>query len=119
MELDSRNFKRLLRVWRRSLKRNYIQIILYFISYMYLYIGYIYIVLFVEYNIGDASRPIGYFLMLSYVILYYLIYILVNHIVVRRIVKHKTLFIFETLLFLSLVSIIVNELQIPIEIVRC
>ena len=117
MELDSINFKRLLRVWRRNLKRNYIRILLHFLSYVYLYVGYIYIVIFVEYHIRDASRPIGYFLMLFYAILYYLIYLLANHIIVWRVINHKILFIFETLLFLTLVSIIFNELQIPIKII--
>ena len=118
MELDSKNLKRIIRVWRRSLKRNYIQILLHFISYVYLYFGFLYIVLYAIYNICGASRPIGLFLIFSYVMLFYLIYILINHIIVRCVIGYKILIVFDILLFLSLCSIILYELEIPINLIH-
>ena len=69
--------------------------------------------LFVQYfgyNLRIAIRPISFIIGIT--ILAYLCYVLINHLLVKKTITHKTLLIFEILLLLTLCSQFIADIYI-------
>lgn len=73
---------------------------------LYIIIGYVALVLFAKNSIADCSKPIGLMLVLIIVAIFYLVYVLFNHIVIRKIINNYSLYLIDLLLLLTLIIVI-------------
>lgn len=110
MELDSTNIKRLIRIFWRYIKRNWRILSIQAIGFVYLFGTFCYMALFFSYNVRVADKPLGYFLILMRTLGIYLLYVIINHLIVRMVISHKILLIFDVLAFIMLMSIMVSDL---------
>lgn len=102
MELDLKNIKRLLKILKhRFLKRKY-RILMTCVSYCYVYISYIAITYNFSYKIEVMAKPLGVFILILDTSIYFIVYMAINHIVIKRIIPQKTLCIIEFILFITL-----------------
>ena len=75
------------------------------VAFLFLYVTFIILISRFTIGIWDSSKPIGFFLDLTFYFLWVIVYALINHIIVRKIVGLKTVVIFETLLFVTILAI--------------
>lgn len=109
MELDERNIKRILAVWKWYLKKNWARILKLMSSYAYLYIAWVLIILFFMTGIKDCVWPLGGFFLMAATSVCFIVYVLINHLLICRIIRHCKLFLFESLLLITLcLSLIMN-----------
>lgn len=95
----SENSKRKLAAWIKKI-----------IAYVYMCICFSLFVQYFGYNLRIAIRPISFIIGIT--ILAYLCYVLINHLLVKKTITHKTLLIFEILLLLTLFSQILGDSKI-------
>lgn len=79
-------------------------------AYLYLYGGFVGLTLFYACNIGIATKPVGAMLLSLGAIALFMLYVLINHLFVKRVLASKILFIFETLLLMALICIFCGDL---------
>lgn len=79
-------------------------------AYVLLYGGFLFIIICYAYNVRTASKPIGWFLLNMATLIVYLVYVLINHILVFRVVSHRVAWIFDSLLLCALLSILCADL---------
>ena len=102
MELELNKISRYLKILKyRFLKNKYILLIT-GISYAYLFISYIAITYNFSYKIRTAAKPLGDFILILDTSIYLIVYMAINHIVIKRIIPQKTLCIIEFILFITL-----------------
>lgn len=77
------------------------------VAYMYLYTAYTGIFSFFAYFIKYACRPIGMWLVMFFTIIGFLIYIIINHLLIRYVISTKILILFETVLLLTLFALFI------------
>lgn len=75
------------------------------VSYAFLYISFMGIFYDFAYNAWICVKPIGLMLIILRTFAFWLLYILINHLVIKRIVKVNILLIFESVLFLTLFNL--------------
>ena len=88
--------------------RNYIICLL---SYLYIAIGYSYIIYFISYYVRIANKPLGWAYMVAIALIYLIVYTVINHIFIRRVISNKLLIIIEVLLFVSMLTLIISDLR--------
>ena len=93
------------------MKKNVQQIIKYIFTYLYLILGYLYIIYYLSYNIRITNKPEGWAVLLLYVSLCFIAYMIINHIFIRRIISNKLLIIIEVLLFISMSTLTISDLM--------
>lgn len=76
---------------------------------MYLILGYSYIVYYISYTIRITNKLEGWAVMIGIVLLYFLAYMGINHILIRRILSNKLLIIIDVLLFVTLLTIVISD----------
>lgn len=81
----------------------------YLLSMMYLILGYSYIVYYISYTIRITNKLEGWAVMIGIVLLYFLAYMGINHILIRRILSNKLLIIIDVLLFVTLLTIVISD----------
>lgn len=74
-------------------------------SYLFLYSAFISIFYFYTYSVWICSKPIGLALVFLTAFGSLLLYALINHIIIRKIVGLKAIVIFETILFLLFMAV--------------
>lgn len=109
MELDSRNILRLYRICLHNIKKNRVILTKRVVAYIYLYGAYTYMVLYFSYNIHVADKPISFFLVIMRIIGAYLLYVLINHLLVRCVIQNRILLIFDLLSLIMLICIAITE----------
>lgn len=109
MELDSKNIKLLFKIWSRYIKRNWRTLFGKFLAYMYLFIAYGFMTLYFSYNIRIAVKPLGFMAISLITIGAYFLYFVINHILIRLVISHKTLIIFDLLALIMLVCIAISD----------
>lgn len=77
------------------------------VAYMYLYTAYTGIFAYFAYSIKYACRPLGMLLVIFYTIICFLIYIIINHLLIRYVISTKILILFETVLLLTLFALFI------------
>lgn len=82
-----------------------------FISYLYLTIGYAFIIYDFSYSVRTAAKPIGWGMLIIFTFGYYSIYVLINHLIIKKIVADKILNVIDLLLFLSLITLIWSDIM--------
>lgn len=106
MELEKQNIYRLLNMIMWRLRKNWRQYFMLLFARLYIIIGYVALVLFAKNSIADCSKPIGLMLVLIIVAIFYLVYVLFNHIVIRKIINNYSLYLIDLLLLLTLIIVI-------------
>ena len=81
------------------------------LAYLFLYVGFIFIIfvlsLYVDYR---SCRPMNFLFGYTNSLVYFLIYTMINHILVRKVVPTRVIIIFEILLIVALVAIACSDL---------
>lgn len=93
------------------MKRNVRQIVIYILVYVYLILGYSYIIYFISYNIRIANKAEGWIVMLVVALLYYILYIAINHVIIRKIISNKLLIIIDALLFTAMLTLVICDMN--------
>ena len=95
---------------KKKLQKNLIIIL----AYLYIFIGFSYIIHFVSFNFQTVYNPLNTFgwpFVLFDALLYFIAYVIINHTLIRRVIKpYKLLKIIETLLFAAILTVIVTDL---------
>lgn len=79
------------------------------LSYLYLFVGFSYIIYYISYNIRITNKPLGWVLMIFYALLFFAVYIAVNHIFIRRVISNRLLLLIEALLFVAMLTLVVSD----------
>ncbi len=95
----------------RNLLHNWKTISLRLIAYVYLYGAFAYMTIYASFGIRTAARPIGLLLGSASTILMYVLYCIVNHTLIRRIIKQGSLIIFEILLLVTLFCLYIADIK--------
>lgn len=109
MELDSKNIKRLMDVFRGYVKNNWRTLLVRFVAYTYLFGIFCFIALYYSYNVRVSVKPLSYFFIVMTTLCIYLLYVIINHLLVRIVVPHKILLIFDLLTFMMLACISMSD----------
>jgi len=104
MELDERNIRRLIRIRTHYIKKNFRNILLSIMAYLYLYGGFYYIVSYYAKGLLEYWYSLEFLLITGVTLLLYIAYLLINHLIVRFVIRHKILLIFDTLLLMVLIE---------------
>lgn len=86
-------------------------LIIHVLSYLYIFIGYSYIIYYISYTIRIANKPLGWAFMIAFAIAYFIVYAIINHLFISKILSHKLLIIIEALLFVSLFTLIISDIR--------
>lgn len=76
-------------------------------AYMYLYIGYICIFYFFAYYLEDSCRPLGTVLVIFLTLIFFLIYTVINHRLIKHVISTGISVLFEMLLALTLIALLI------------
>ncbi len=109
MELDGKNIKRLYRISIHKLYKNRLSILKKTVAYLYLYGIFIALTTYCAANIATAVKPLGWFFVTMLLLGLYLLYLLINHLVLRYWISHKILLIFESLLLATLIILYLTQ----------
>lgn len=109
MELDSRNITRLFRICMHNIKKNRVILIERFIAYVYLYGVYSCMVLYLSYNVHIADKPLGWLLMTLRISGMYILYVIINHLLVWRVISGRILAVFDLLSLMTLICIFIAD----------
>ena len=78
-------------------------------SYIYILIGFSYIIYFISYNIRIANKLEGWAVMMFNALLYFIAYVVINHTLVRMLISNKLLMIIEILLFGAILTLLISD----------
>ena len=109
MELDARNISRLFRIYIHNIKKNRVALAKRFIAYIYLYGLYSCMVMYLSYNIHIADKPLGWFLVTLKIWGMYILYVIINHLLVWRVVSGRILVVFDLLSLITLLCIFITD----------
>lgn len=74
-------------------------------AYLYLIAGYIYIIYYYSYEVRIQDKPLGWFFLNVGILDLLAVYVLINHLLVKKVISNRTLFIIEAFLFITYVTI--------------
>lgn len=86
--------------------QNYIK---YLLSYLYIFIGYCYIIYYISFHIRITNKLEGWAYMIAISLMYFVGYTLINHLLIKKILSTKLLIIIEVLLFVSMFTLIISD----------
>lgn len=87
------------------------QIIKYIITYLYLFLGYSFIIYYLFFNVRIAENLEEWLAMMLFVLLFFIMYTAINHIFTRRVIAQKLLITIEALLLVSIFTLIISDLR--------
>ena len=76
-------------------------------AYIYLYIGYFAIFYFFAYYTEEAATSWGTIPVIMFTLDFFTIYIIINHRLIKSIIPHKILVVYEALLIITLVVLLI------------
>lgn len=94
---------------KHNLVNNILNQLIKILTYFYLYFFISLLSAFLTYELRFAVKPFGWLLMMSIVLLSYIVYILTNHIFLKKIVKSKYLLFFDILSLIIIISLCISE----------
>lgn len=97
MELDD-NICRLLRLILCKMKKNYRK----YIAYIYLIVYYMILLNYLASGIFQTIWPIKPFLVLLTVVCFYMLFLIINHVIVCKYIDNHVLLLVESLLVISI-----------------
>lgn len=77
-------------------------------AYLYIFIGFAYIVYCLFYDMRMGPMPI---LVIIYALLVFIVYAAINHIFIRKKISHKMLILIEALLLVTMVTLTISFLK--------
>lgn len=80
------------------------------LAYLYLYAGYTFLCVYYAYSIRIAVKPISWFVISMFALGVYLLYVLINHLLIRIVIPHRILLIFDLVTLISLLSLFITDL---------
>ena len=111
MELTSENIHRYLNILRFRIKKNRYKIFKKVLAYIYLFLSYAAFVGYFSYSIRIANKPLGAFFLDLHVLCYFVVWTLLNHLILKKTVPHRVLLLIEILLFITLWTIFWSDLM--------
>ncbi len=102
MELDLKKIKRLFKILKHRFLKSKNRILMTCVSYCYAFITYIAIIYNFSYKVRIVAKPLGDFILIVDTLIYLIVYMIINHIVIKRIIPQKILCIIEFILFITL-----------------
>ena len=90
------------------MKKNKQQIIKY-IAYLYLILGYSSIIFFLSYCLQTGTKPIGWLLIITMGLIYFIAYSAINHLLISKVLSNRLLIIIEVLLIASMLALIISD----------
>ena len=109
MELDSTNIKRIKNIYWHYIINNWRILSIQFIALTYLFGAFCYMTLFFSYNVRIAVKPLSYFIIILITIGIYLLYVIINHLIVRHVISHRILLVYDILALIMLICIMVSD----------
>ena len=106
MELEKRNIQLLLKISAWKFKKNWRYYIKYLLCSLYLIGGFTYILWYLKTSQVDCSWPLGGITIRVVTILMYLLYVILNHIIIYKLIRHDFLLLIEITLIVSLFIIL-------------
>ena len=90
------------------------------IANFYLFASFTAITVFYSYDLRLTPFPLGYIFLIIFTVFCYIIFVTINHLLLRKIISHKSLLIVESVLVLTLIGITIsfmsgNRLFVPIR----
>lgn len=79
------------------------------LAYLYVILGYFYIVWNFSYHVRITNKPEGWIYLLAQTLFYIIIFAIVNHLLIKRILSNKLLIIIEALLLVSIFTLIISD----------
>ena len=93
------------------MKKNVQQIIKYIFSYLYLILGYSFIIYFLSYNIRIANKLEGWAVLIVLVLMCLIVYLIINHLLIKKVLSNKLLINIEILLIVSIITLIISDFR--------
>lgn len=93
------------------MKKNMRQIIKYFCTYLYLILGYSFFIFYLSYRIRITNKLEGWLVLLIFLLLCFIVYTAINHIVIKRVISNKMLIVIEAMLFLSMFILVISDFR--------
>lgn len=87
------------------------QIIRNILVYLYIIFFYSYIIYNFSFYVRITNKLEGWAMLVGETLLYIIVFIIVNHVIVKRVLSTKTLIIIEVLLILTVVTLIGSDLM--------
>ena len=81
------------------------------LSYLFVVGVFSYIIFFISYYIRITNKPLGWFFMLCIAVFYFIVYVALNHILIKRVISNKFLLMIEALLFVSMLTLVESDLS--------
>lgn len=66
---------------------------------------------FVSNYVCIANKPLGWACMIAIALTYYIVYTVINHILIRKVISNKLLIIIEVLLIFSMLTLIISDVR--------
>ena len=76
-----------------------------FAAYGFLYLAFLFIFYDFAYSAWIAVRPLSYIIVIFRSFILWAIYVIINHLLIKRIISKITIIIFESILFLTLLTL--------------
>lgn len=93
------------------MKRNYVQKIKYVLATLYLLFGYTHIIYYISYTVRITNKAEGWLYMIAVALFRYIVYVIINHVIIKRIVRHKVILLIEVLLFIAMLTLLISDLM--------
>lgn len=81
------------------------------LSYLYLFVGFSYIIYYISYNIRITNKLEGWAVMVFVALLYFVVYVAINHILIRKLMSNRLLMIIEAFLFAAMLTLLISDLN--------
>lgn len=85
--------------------------IIYMLSYLYIFVCYSFIIYYISYTIRITNKPEGWVYMIAAALMYFIVYSIINHLIISKAISHKMLIIIEALLFVSMLTLIISDFK--------
>lgn len=107
-ELTYPYIRRVFRSCLRKVSENRVKILKTVFAYIFLFGIYVYLTHLSVFDMQIAAHPV---IILCYIWLIYILFVIINHSVIRFVVPHKRLLLVESLLLTTIVTILIGNIM--------
>lgn len=91
------------------MKKDLRKYIYFIITFIYLMLVYSYIVYNFSLYVRITNKPLGWFLLIAQTLMYIIIFAIINHIFIKKILSWKLLIIIELSLLITIITLILSD----------
>lgn len=84
----------------------------YLLAYGYLILAFISTLYFFSYNLRVSPRPLGWIMSNLLALLIFIVYAIINHLFIKRVLNKELIVVVEILLFLSILATIISDVNV-------